>query len=142
MSSAGLDVFDRTIEETNFILNQIEGDLGWRGQREKSYSALRAVLHAIRDRLMVDVAVNFSAQLPLLLKGIFFDGWNSSKVPIKMDREDFFQCIKNNFKYELNVGVEDMVKTVLINIFVRTDPDLADEIRSQLPREMKDIFVL
>jgi uncharacterized protein (DUF2267 family) len=55
-------------------LKQIETELGWENHRNMSYAALRPVLHALRDRLTVQEAADLAAQLPLLVKGIFFDG--------------------------------------------------------------------
>jgi len=35
------------------------------------------------DRLPITIAANFAAQLPELLRGVFYDGWSPSRVPIK-----------------------------------------------------------
>jgi uncharacterized protein (DUF2267 family) len=49
----------------------------------------RAWLHALRDRLPVPIAAHFAAQLPELLRGVFYEGWNPSKVPVKYGREEY-----------------------------------------------------
>jgi uncharacterized protein (DUF2267 family) len=69
MSMTGLDVFDRTLQETNVGLKELMEDLHC-DDRQKAYLALRAVLHALRDRLPVHEAVQLGAQLPLLVRGI------------------------------------------------------------------------
>ena len=53
MSATGLDVFDTTVQKTNIWLNDLMKVLGWQ-DRHKAYLALRATLHALRDRLTVD----------------------------------------------------------------------------------------
>ena len=60
MSATGLDVFDSTIHLTNQWLKEIMEELGWR-DRLIAYRALRATLHALRNRLTVDEVAQFSA---------------------------------------------------------------------------------
>jgi uncharacterized protein (DUF2267 family) len=74
MSATGLDVFDQTLQKTNIWLKEIMDDLG--PDRQRAYHALRAVLHTLRDRLTVEEAAHLSAQLPLLVRGIYFEGWH------------------------------------------------------------------
>ena len=46
--------------------------------REFAYRVLRAWLHTLRDRLTVQASAHFAAQLPDLIRGIFYAGWNPS----------------------------------------------------------------
>jgi uncharacterized protein (DUF2267 family) len=45
------------------------------GDLRTAYLALRAVLHLLRDRLPLPEAVALGAQLPLLIRGIYYEGW-------------------------------------------------------------------
>ena len=57
MSATGYATFDTTLAKTNGILKQVEQAYNWpRERRNRSYNALRAVLHAVRDRLTVEEA--------------------------------------------------------------------------------------
>ena len=51
------DVFDNTIQKTQVWLNDLMSELDWEDNPHKAYMALRTVLHALRDRLMVEEAV-------------------------------------------------------------------------------------
>jgi uncharacterized protein (DUF2267 family) len=51
--------------------------------RHHAYVALRAVLHALRDRLPPEVAVHLGAQLPILVRGIYYEGWHMAGKPVK-----------------------------------------------------------
>jgi uncharacterized protein (DUF2267 family) len=62
MTTTGFDAFDKTIHKTNALLKHIENELGWENQRNMSYAALRAVLHALRDRLTVQEAADLAEQ--------------------------------------------------------------------------------
>lgn len=63
MSATGLDVFDSTIHKTYEWLNQIEAELGLE-ERHAAYTALRATLHTLRDRLTPEEAVQRSPRSP------------------------------------------------------------------------------
>ncbi|RKZ33892.1 MAG: hypothetical protein DRQ37_08340, partial [Gammaproteobacteria bacterium] len=82
MTMTGLRVFDETVHATNTWLHEITSRLGW-DDRRKGYRALRASLHALRDRMPVTEAAHISAQLPLLLRGTFYEGWRPSATPTK-----------------------------------------------------------
>jgi len=56
---------------------------------------LRAVLQTVRDRLPVDNAVHFGAQLPLLIQGLYCEGWEPSKGPIKNVASEFLATVKD-----------------------------------------------
>lgn len=134
--STGLDIFDTTIEKTNLLLRSIEEEFGWKNRRNQSYLALRTVLHAIRDRLPADVAVNFSAQLPLLVKGIYFDGWQPENKPVKMHREEFLLYIGNEFKYDVEGGLERLAKRVSEKIFSMYGQEEILKILDNLPDDI------
>ena len=95
MSESGFSSFKTTEAKTNRVLREIEEAYGWpKERRNQSYAALRAVLHALRDRLPVDEASQLGAQLPMLVRGIYYSGWDPSKVPVKMSRDEFMQRIR------------------------------------------------
>jgi uncharacterized protein (DUF2267 family) len=82
MSETGFNAFHMTIEKSNRVLHDIEQVYGWpKERRTQSYAALRAIMHALRDRLTVNEAVQLGAQLPILLRGVYYDGWAPSKAP-------------------------------------------------------------
>jgi uncharacterized protein (DUF2267 family) len=141
MVDIGFPPFDTTIDKTNHVLKQIEAALGWsKDQRNLSYHALRSVLHALRDRLPVDEAAQLAAQLPLLIRGIYYEGWDPSRVPMKLNRDQFFERIRREFPYEVEGGPERLAQTVLraLREYV-TDGEWRD-LKSTLPSELADVL--
>jgi len=67
-------MFAETIEKTGLWLEDLAQELG-NIPAQRAYSILRAVLHALRDRLTVEEAVKLGAQLPLLVRGFYYEGW-------------------------------------------------------------------
>jgi uncharacterized protein (DUF2267 family) len=139
MTSAGS--FTPTIEKTNQVLKEIERLYGWpQERRQQSYLALRAVLHALRDRLTVQEASDLAAQLPMLIRGLYYDGWNPAKVPVKMNSEEFLERIRQEFPYDVEGGTEVLVERVLqaLRRFV-TEGEWQD-VRSSMPKDLAAIL--
>ncbi|TMD92042.1 MAG: DUF2267 domain-containing protein [Chloroflexi bacterium] len=85
-----VDVIDTTVHKTYRWIDQISEELGGIGRRE-AYRDLRAFLHTLRDRLTVDLAAQLGAQLPMLVRGIYYEDWDPSHAPVKMKAEEFVE---------------------------------------------------
>jgi len=77
---AHLDILDRSVEKANIWINEVAA--GLEGDRREGYRALRAYLHTLRDRLPADQNAQLAAQLPLLIRGLFWEGWQPSRTPL------------------------------------------------------------
>jgi uncharacterized protein (DUF2267 family) len=109
MSFTGVDSLDTSISKSNAWLADIDAAFGTKDRRF-AYRVLRAWLHSLRDGLTVDMAANLAAQLPELLRGVFFDGWNPSRVPRKYDRDSYVA----RFAREAQVRDSDVAKSCRI----------------------------
>jgi uncharacterized protein (DUF2267 family) len=89
MTTTDLDILDRSIEKANLWINDIARELGT-DDRHEAYRVLRAFLHALRDRLSVDEAADLSAQLPLLIRGVFYENWRPCTTPVRYRHPDEF----------------------------------------------------
>ena len=79
MSANGLEVFDKTLETTHIWLGEIMEDIG--PDRQVAWKVLSVVLHKLRDRLPIGVAAHLGAQLPLLVRGVYYDQVQPSRLP-------------------------------------------------------------
>ena len=137
MGETGFNTFRTTEDKTNKILHDIEKAYGWpKERRNQSYAALRAVLHALRDRLTVDEAAQLGAQLPMLVRGIYYTGWDPSKVPMKMHRDEFLDRIRTEFPYEIEGDIEELELTVLQALRHYITDGEWEDIKSVVPKDL------
>lgn len=139
MRSAGFEIFDETVQKTNQLLKDIEERLGWEGRRNQSYAALRIVLHALRDRLTIEEASELASQLPMLVRGIFYEGWNPSSVPRKIDKEEFVREIRKQFRFSHEGergGIGEIIGAVLYSLRKHISLGEAEDIVSILPKDL------
>jgi uncharacterized protein (DUF2267 family) len=73
-------ILERSVEKTNVWLKDLCAELE-SDDRQYAYHVLRGFLHALRDRIPVDESAQLSAQLPVLIRGIYYEGWNPSRTP-------------------------------------------------------------
>lgn len=135
------EVFAATVEKADRILKEIEESYGWpRERRRQSYHALKAVLHAVRDRLTVQEAAQLAAQLPTLVRGLYYEGWDPDRVPVKMDRDEFLGRVRQNFPYDVDGGIELLVRRTLEALRHYVTDGEWDDIRSELPKDLVGIL--
>jgi uncharacterized protein (DUF2267 family) len=84
-----VNVFEHTIEITHTWLHDLMEQLGWH-DKHRAYVALRAVLHALRDRLSVDDASHLAAQLPMLIRGFYYEGYHPADKPLAERKKSEF----------------------------------------------------
>jgi uncharacterized protein (DUF2267 family) len=93
MTTGHVDVIGRSVEQANVWINDIAEEFGTDDRRE-AYRILRAVLHALRDRITIEEGAQLAAQLPELVRGVFYEGWRPSAIPMTYhDRETFLRRI-------------------------------------------------
>ena len=141
MSTTGLEVFDRTVQQTNEWLKAIMDELHW-DDRQRAYLALRGTLHAVRDYLIVDESAQLAAQLPMLVRGIYYEGWDPSRVPVPgRGRTDFLARVAAAFaRAEPVVDPERVARAVLRVLTERTGGGEAAQVRHLLPKEVRELW--
>lgn len=141
MVDTGFSSFDVMVDKANHVLKEIEHAYGWpKDRRKQSYAALRAVLHTARDRMTVEECVQFGAQLPTLLRGVYYDGWKPSEVPLKMSKEEFFTCVREDFPYAIEGDTERLARTVLKVLQQYVSSGEWDDVKAVFPGSLAAIF--
>jgi uncharacterized protein (DUF2267 family) len=107
--------------------------------REFAYRVLRAWLHTLRDRLTVEASAHFSAQLPDLIRGVFYAGWNPSAVPDKYDAEAYAV----RFAKEANIALHDVGKAAAATTAAalhHLPQAQMDKALDQLPKDIRTLL--
>jgi uncharacterized protein (DUF2267 family) len=140
MSQSGVTAFDSTIQTTNVWLHQIQERLAWE-DRQRAYHALRAVLHALRDRLPVDQVAALGAQLPMLIRGFYYEGWHPAATPIKeRRREEFLAHISTAFRDDPGIDAEEVARAVFQVIADHVTPGEINHVKIALPAEIRSLW--
>jgi uncharacterized protein (DUF2267 family) len=136
----GLDTFDTTVQESNRWLKDLAERLNTY-DRHHAYSTLRAVLHVLRDRIGPDSAAHLGAQLPMLIRGLYYEGWHPSGKPTKERHEATFLA---HVHQELPRATEEEVKTGIHAVFdllsKKIDRGEAVKLVGMLPKELRDYW--
>ena len=80
MATTHPTILDRSVEKTNVWLKDLCAELE-SDDRHYAYHVLRGFLHAVRDRIPVDESAQLAAQLPMLIRGLYYEGWVPSRTP-------------------------------------------------------------
>jgi uncharacterized protein (DUF2267 family) len=140
MTITGLDVFDRTIHKTNSWLNELMEILGWH-DKHKAYLALRVTLHALRDRLIIEEVAQLAAQLPMLVRGFYYEGWDPTGKPIKERRkESFLARIEGYFSDDESVDPEQVARAVFAVLEHRVTEGEIEDLKHILPAELRELW--
>ena len=110
MQTTGVSVLDTTIQKTNIWIEEVMEELGV-GDRRYAYVALRSVLHTLRDRLTMQEAADLGSQLPMLIRGFYYDSWQPSVKPVKFNRDEFLTSIRLQLA-EREINPEDVIKSI------------------------------
>jgi uncharacterized protein (DUF2267 family) len=140
MSATGLAVFDTTLQKTNNWLNDLMQVLSWQDKR-KAYLALRATLHALRDRLTVEAVAQFGAQLPMLIRGFYYEGWDPTGKPLsEQHKEQFLGRIEQQFKGDDCIDPEQVARAVFTMLANRVSDGEIEDIKNVLPGDIRDLW--
>lgn len=110
MKPTGHAAIDHAPQVVAEWLNLLCEDLEWH-DKGRAYLLLSETLQAVRDYLDVDEAANLAAQLPLIVRGIYYSGWNPSKTPVHpRSKADFLGRVAGKFKKQ---ALEDPERAVV-----------------------------
>jgi uncharacterized protein (DUF2267 family) len=128
-----------TIQQTQIWLKELR-DNAELADEATAFSVLRAVLHQLRDRLSIEEAADLAAQLPILIRGIYFEGWQPAHVPQKIrSKQEFLDQV--TFKLlPHRVQAERVVRDVLALVAHHCDPGEISDVIGQLPPELQQLW--
>jgi len=137
--TTGIDTFEHSLQLTNIWLKDLMARLGT-DDRHIAYLALRTTLHALRDRLTVEEAAHLGAQLPMLVRGLYYEGWRPAGKPLKEhSREAFVAHIEGEARNP-NFEAEPAIRAVLGMLAERVSAGEIKDVKSTLPRPLRELW--
>ncbi len=136
MSATGLDVFDKTLQTTHIWLNEISERIG--PDRQVAWKVLSTVLHKLRDRLPVELAAHLGAQLPLLVRGVYYDQFEPGRMPSACRTPEEFRAEVAEWLTDIRAVDPD---EAIAAVFALLDRHLSEgqlaKVRGALPRGVR-----
>lgn len=136
---SGESIFGKTIQKTNRWLKELAAELGTE-DRHRAYLALRAVLQTLRDRLPLAEVVQLGTQLPMLVRGFYYEGWGPTDKPLKYKREEFLDYIASYFRNEPDLDTEEIARTTFRFLQRYISAGEMEDILSVLPEQMRELL--
>lgn len=132
--------FNRTLDKTSGWIGEVQKELGW-GDPHKAYQALRVTLHTLRDRMTIEEVAQLSAQLPMLVRGFYYEGWNPTGKPLKQrHKADFLAPISARFFGDVSVNPEQVVRSVFRVLARRISEGEINDIKHLMPDELRELW--
>ena len=127
------------VQQTQIWLKELADTAGLADEAE-ALACLRAVLHELRDRLSLEEAVDLGAQLPTLLRGIYYEGFRPHHAhDTDRSAQHFLNAITMRL---LPRRPEPVAKAVLAIVAHHCDPGEIADVIGQLPAEIKELWPL
>jgi uncharacterized protein (DUF2267 family) len=140
MSAVGLEGLDHTVQLTHIWINELDDRLGW-GNKARSYRLLKSVLHAVRDWLQSAEAADLAAQLPTLLRGVYYEQWRPGAVPVKhRTKADFMARVEDAFKADPLEHPSLAVIAVFQLLSSKISAGEVDHVRRALPEDVRNMW--
>lgn len=134
-----IELFDRTLQETHAWLSEVMTETAL-VDRHYALQALRAVLHAVRDELSVEQNAAVSAQLPTMIRGLYFEGWVPNFVPVHGTREDFLRKIDRTFFGYAQPYDLERIATGVLAVLERRMTEEFRKVRATLPKDLRSLW--
>lgn len=135
-----ISVFEKTEHKTMAWINSIARRMG-STDMERSYMILRAVLHAVRDRLIPDEAIHFGAQLPMLVRGFYYEGWHPHDKPRRYrNKAELLEQIRK----EIPDLDEPQLERAATAVFETLENEMPGgelrQVRQSLPEQLRELW--
>ena len=132
--------FEHSVQDANIWLKGMMETLHF-GEKRHAYSALRATLHALRDRLPPDGAVHFGAQLPMLIRGLYYEGWRIAGKPVEIHTADAFaDYVARELPQQFPMDPQAVARRTFAFLEGHMDAGEVRKVIGQLPQPIKALW--
>ena len=140
--------FDKFTQEAYEYINELASQLGHPEEKERSLTVWRSVMHTLRDRIHFGEALQLSAPLPTIFKGIYVEDWKFNEKP-PLDYETVEEMKAEVKKVQKRYGeqdfawsksTEDIIATTIRSLKRFMNNGQLDHLKDQMPKDVKQLF--
>lgn len=140
MKWTDISAFQNTLQVTMDWLKELNDELH-RDDPRQLYRMLRAVLIALRDRMTVEEATDLGAQLPMLIRGFYYEGWNPSKTPTgERDLQAFLNRVSQNLVLAVDGDPEEVTRAVFNVLQNHVTAGEIGDVKANLPKDLQPLW--
>jgi uncharacterized protein (DUF2267 family) len=134
------DIIDRSVEKAHIWLNELSEELGT-DDHQAAYRVLRAYLHAVRHRLTVNEAAQLAAQMPELIRGIYYEDWVPARTPLKYRTiDEFLQRVADEAKLKGETEASYACSAAARVLRRHVSAGEIDDVVAVFPEEMRPVL--
>lgn len=135
-----LQPFDATLQKSDVWMRQMMEEMETQDP-QVAYHGLRAGLHALRNRLIPSESAHLAAQLPLLIRGLYYENWDPDVTPEKIRTyETFIDRVTNELPPAPPIDPEITAQAVFHLLQRRVTQGEMDDVRDMLPAELEPLW--
>lgn len=139
MTHTTISSFTQAAQQAQQWVNELAADLNW--SEPRAHHLLRSVLHALRDWLSPEEAADLSAQLPVLVRGIFFEGWQPQESPVwDRKKEDFVLRIGRDFEHDMLHDADTAIAAVFRLLDRHISPGEILQVRNSMKKSLRQLW--
>ena len=144
--------FNKYTIQGNLFLSQLADELNMPKNKTRTLHILKAVLHGIRNRISPEESAQFMAQLPMLLKAVYVDGWQIGKHQKRINTlEEFvdevydlggaYKGLAFGDRIEAERGIQSVLKILKNYISEGEFNDILASMPTKLRSDLLDILI-
>jgi uncharacterized protein (DUF2267 family) len=138
MTPREVRIVERAAQQANLWLREVAE--AYEGDRGEAYRILRAVLHALRDRITVEEAAQLGAQLPELIRGIYYAEWDPSSTPTSGGAKAFLDRVAREARLSGDTQAAFAARAVMRTLERHVSAGELDDVLAQLPADLREVF--
>lgn len=136
MTTHSVDTATRTTEDW---IDDFVQRLQWH-DRDRAYLALITALHALRDCLHQDEAIYLGAQLPALLRGLYYEGWHPTSPPAAKSRSEFLERIHDGLHRDPGIDAEQVARAMFALLAARLSTAEVEDAKASTPHALHNLW--